>query len=97
MSQTVILHGNSQRSFAKQLIDRAPAGAVVTIREAKRTNEQNALMWCLLSDLSRAKPEGRLHTLILVKEIGMGTATRTGARRHAGNPLVLLQEHNAPL
>lgn len=71
MSQTIILHGNSQRSFAKQLIERAPAGAVVTIREAKRTNEQNALMWCLLSDLSRAKPEGRLHTPEVWKQLVM--------------------------
>jgi hypothetical protein len=59
MTQTVILHAASQRSFAKTLIDRAPVGAVLTIREAKRSNDQNAKMWCLLSDISRAKPEGR--------------------------------------
>ncbi len=59
MAQTVILHGNSQRSFAKQLIDRAPVGAVVTIREATRNSDQNAKMWAMLSDVSRAKPEGR--------------------------------------
>lgn len=59
MAQTIILHGNSQRSFAKQLIERAPAGAVVTVREATRNADQNAKMWALLSDISRAKPEGR--------------------------------------
>jgi len=59
MAQTVILHGASQRSFAKQMIDRAPAGAVVTIREATRSTDQNAKMWAMLSDVSRAKPEGR--------------------------------------
>ena len=59
MSQTVRLHGNSQRSFAKSLIDRAPHGAVLTIREAKRSTEQNSKMWAMLSDISRAKPEGR--------------------------------------
>lgn len=59
MSQTVILHSTSQRDFAKSLIDRAPADAVVTVRAATRNNEQNARMWAMLSDVSRAKPEGR--------------------------------------
>jgi len=59
MSQTVILVGPSQRAFAKQLIDRAPVNGVVTIREATRNNDQNARMWAMLSDVSRAKPEGR--------------------------------------
>lgn len=62
MTQTTILHGPSQRSFAKQLIDRAPVDAVVTIREATRTTEQNAKMWAMLSDVSRTKPQGRMHT-----------------------------------
>lgn len=60
--QTVILRGPSQRDFAKSLIDRAPDDAVVNIREAKRTTEQNAKMWAMISDVSRAKPEGRMHT-----------------------------------
>lgn len=62
MSQTVILHGNSQRSFAKTLIDRAPVDAVLTIRQATRSTDQNAKMWACLSDVSRAKPEGRSWT-----------------------------------
>lgn len=62
MAQTVILRGPSQRDFAKSLIDRAPADAVVTIREATRSLEQNAKMHAMLSDVSRAKPEGRCHT-----------------------------------
>lgn len=57
--QTAILHGASQRAFAKGLIDRAPVGAVVTVRAATRSTEQNAKMWAMLSDISRAKPEGR--------------------------------------
>ena len=60
--QTVILRGASQRDFAKQLVDRAPADAVVNIQAARRTTDQNSLMWALLSDVSRAKPEGRCHT-----------------------------------
>lgn len=59
MAQTVILRGASQRAFAKTLIDRAPVDAVVTVKAATRTNEQNALLWSLLSEISRAKPEGR--------------------------------------
>ena len=59
MAQTVILRGDSQRAFAKALIDRAPVDAVVTIKQASRTTEQNAKMWAMLSDIARAKPEGR--------------------------------------
>ena len=57
--QTVILRGDTQRVFAKSLIDSAPVDAVVTIKEGTRTKDQNAKMWAMLSDVSRAKPEGR--------------------------------------
>lgn len=60
--QTVILHGPSQRAFAKQLIDRAPVDAILSVREAKRTTDQNSKLWAMLSDISRAKPDGRCHT-----------------------------------
>ena len=60
--QTVILRGSSQRDFAKALIDRAPVDAVVNIRAAARSLDQNALLWAMLSDVSRAKPQGRAHT-----------------------------------
>ncbi|RWE46799.1 MAG: hypothetical protein EOS79_11455 [Mesorhizobium sp.] len=59
MAQTVILRGSSQRALAKQLIDRAPVNAIITIREETRNADQNAKMWAMLSDISRAKPEGR--------------------------------------
>lgn len=62
MAQTVILRGPAQRQLAKDLIDRAPVDAVVTIKEAGRTLDQNALMWTLLSDIARSKPEGRVMT-----------------------------------
>lgn len=62
MAQTVILRGTSQRDFAKRLIDMAPADAVVSIREATRSNDQNAKLWAMLSDISRAMPEGRRWT-----------------------------------
>lgn len=71
MTQTIILRGQSQRDFAKHMIDRAPADAVVTIREATRSLEQNARMWAMLSDVSRAKPEGRCHTPEVWKHLFM--------------------------
>ena len=60
--QTVILRGGSQRLLAVDLIKRAPVDAVVNIREATRNREQNARLWAMLSDVSRAKPEGRMQT-----------------------------------
>lgn len=62
MAQVVILHGKSQKEFAKTLIDKAPMGAVCTVKEATRSTDQNNLMWALLSDVSRSKPLGRRHT-----------------------------------
>lgn len=60
--QTVILRGPVQREFAKRLIDAAPADAVVNVREATRTTAQNSKLWAMLSDVARAKPEGRRWT-----------------------------------
>lgn len=60
--QTVILRGDTQREFAKRLIDAAPVDGVVSIKAAARSNEANSLMWVLLGDISRAKPEGRCAT-----------------------------------
>jgi hypothetical protein len=57
--QTLILSGPVSRERGKRLIDQAPQGAVVNIRKANRSSDQNALMWALLSDVSRSKPEGR--------------------------------------
>lgn len=60
MAQTVILHGVEQRVLACDLVKAAPVNAVVTIKEGNRTLDQNALMWAALSDIARAKPEGRV-------------------------------------
>lgn len=60
--QTIILAGDMQRAYARRLIDLAPAGAVVNVREATRNADQNARMWAMISDISRAKPEGRRWT-----------------------------------
>ncbi len=71
MAQTVILRGPSQRDFAKALIDRAPADAVVKVSLAKRTLDQNAKLWAMLSDISRAKPAGRVATPETWKALAM--------------------------
>lgn len=62
MTQHVILRGNYQRKLAKELIDKAPDNAVVRISEARRSLEQNDKMHAMLSDIARAKPEGRVYT-----------------------------------
>src|SRR3546814_6955605 len=53
--------GIVQRELAKRLIDQAPDDALVNVRESTRTDEQNAKMWAMLSDIARAKPMGRVH------------------------------------
>lgn len=62
MTKTVILVGERQREYAQKLLAQAALGEVVTIKPQTRTGEQNALLWALLTDLSRAKPNGREHT-----------------------------------
>lgn len=53
--QTTILFGPSQRQFAHRLIDMAPDGAVVNVREATRSIEQNAKFHAICSDISRTQ------------------------------------------
>jgi NinB protein len=59
MTYTVRLTGAAQRAYAKRLIDAAPDYAVVTVKAGDRTLDQNALMWTLLTAISKAKPDGR--------------------------------------
>lgn len=55
--QTIILSG--RREIAHRIVDVAPVGSVMTVAAPKRTLDQNAKLWALLSDISRAKPDGR--------------------------------------
>ena len=57
--QVVILRGSEQRALAQRLVASAPVDAVVTVKAATRSTDQNSKMWAMLSDVSRAKPEGR--------------------------------------
>lgn len=69
--QTVILRGPSQRQLAHNLVEQAPMDSVLNIREATRTGEQNAMLWALLSDVSRAMPGGRRLTADVWKAVFM--------------------------
>ena len=62
MAQTVRLITDMQRAIACDVIRRAPLGHVVKVSPPKRTDDQNAKMWAMLSDLARAMPEGRRWT-----------------------------------
>jgi hypothetical protein len=57
-----VLSSPFARQRAKELIDKAPAGFVAEVREPKRTTDQNARLWAMLSDVSVSKPLGRRHT-----------------------------------
>lgn len=57
--QTVLLTSDYARKTAAELAWKAPYGSVANYRPATRSNEQNAKMWAMLSDVSRAKPDGR--------------------------------------
>jgi hypothetical protein len=58
--QVVVLSSPRARQTAYALIERAPHGAVLSVAEAARTNDQNAKLWAMLSEIARAKPEGRV-------------------------------------
>ena len=91
MSQVVHLRGQYQRDLAKSLIDKAPDNAVVKISPEKRSDDQNSLMWSLLSDISRAKPEGRCHIPEIWKCIMMAACGYEVAFEHGidGRPFPL--------
>ena len=59
---TITLASDFQRHRAHQLIERAPAGYVMSLVEPKRTQEQNDRMWAMLTDVSVQMPGGRRHT-----------------------------------
>lgn len=56
---TIRLAGPSQRQYAHRCIDKAPDGSVARISPPARTLPQNDKMHAMLTDLARAKPDGR--------------------------------------
>lgn len=57
--QTIILGGKRAAEEAVRVIIAAPAGSVLNIRPPRRTVDQNAKLWAMLSDVSRAMPGDR--------------------------------------
>jgi len=51
--QTIFLIDSRRKDYAKACIESAPEDCVCTIRQKTRTLEQNALLWALLTDLSK--------------------------------------------
>ena len=46
------------RKTAREWIDKAPDGSLITFERPRRTLDQNAKLWALLTDISRAQPRG---------------------------------------
>lgn len=61
--QLIRLVGQSQREYAKRLIDAAPAGFVVKLGEETRSEIQNRKIWPMLSDLRNQVPEYAMFSL----------------------------------
>lgn len=57
MGKNVTLIGDTQRAYAKRLIDEAPAGYVVKIAAETRRDAQNRKLWPMLMDIQRQVPE----------------------------------------
>lgn len=72
--QTLILATRAARQRAHALVDAAPEGAVLEIRPPSRTSAQNARLWASISDISRAKPEGRCYPVDVWKSLFMAMA-----------------------
>ena len=56
------LIGRAQRIYACEQIMQAPDGWVMTLREPTRSTEQNAKLWAMLGDVSKAAPRGLRYT-----------------------------------
>jgi NinB protein len=60
--RTIRLTGPLQRQTAIQCVNDAPDGYVCVVAPETRRDAQNAKMWAMLADISRAMPLGRRHT-----------------------------------
>jgi NinB protein len=62
MKRQFRLVNDAVRHNAVQYVQSAPDGFTVTIAPETRRDAQNAKMWAMLTDISRAEPMGRKHT-----------------------------------
>jgi len=67
----VILSNHLHRAHAHRLVDAAPDRSILTIAPAKRTISQNARFWAILSEISAAKPGGRVYSPEIWKALFM--------------------------
>lgn len=58
----VALTTDAAKKRAVSLIQRAPANWLVELREQRRSDDQNSLMWSLIEDIRKHEPDGRVHT-----------------------------------
>ncbi|MDB5584342.1 MAG: hypothetical protein JWR80_9518 [Bradyrhizobium sp.] len=65
--QTVRLVGDTQRAYAKRLIDEAEAGYIVQIGAPTRTLDQNAKMHPMIEDIKRQVPAMATFTVEQIK------------------------------
>jgi hypothetical protein len=68
---TIILGTERAAREAVRVIMAAPNGSVLKVSAPRRTIDQNSKLWAMLSDISRAKPEGRTHTPEMWKALTM--------------------------
>lgn len=65
-----IITPRNRRAVADE-VAALPDGFEVIIREPTRNLDQNAKMWAMLSDISKAQPEGRKHSAEVWKALFM--------------------------
>ena len=70
--QTIVL--GHKRETAHRVIDCAPVGSVVNVKPPRRTLDQNDKLHAMISDISRAKPEGRDYPVDVWKQLFMAMA-----------------------
>jgi hypothetical protein len=69
--QTIILGTKRAAEEAVRVMLAAPAGSVLTVSAPRRSTDQNAKLWAMLSDVSRAMPGGRRLTADVWKAVFM--------------------------
>lgn len=62
MPHSAVLTNAFSRERFKRIIDQAPDGYIAEVREPKRTQDQSAKMWAMLTDISLSKPGGATYT-----------------------------------
>lgn len=62
MSATFTLSHDIARGRAMRAVQSAPEGYVVRITAPRRSTDQNAHMWALLTEIATARPGGRVAT-----------------------------------